>query len=85
MIDIVHVSSRGQIVIPQRGREHFGLQAGSKLVLIDRGDSLVLKKEEALAALEEEKEQAGWFALSAESLKEVWDNEQDDKIWKEYL
>ena len=31
------------------------------------------------------KEEKGWDALAEESLKEVWDNEKDAKVWQKYL
>ncbi|MBW3565151.1 MAG: AbrB/MazE/SpoVT family DNA-binding domain-containing protein [Acidobacteria bacterium] len=39
---IVRLSSKGQIVIPQAYRKLLNLTEGSELVLISRGDSLVL-------------------------------------------
>ena len=39
---IVRLSSKGQIVIPQAYRKLLNLTDGSELVLISRGDSLVL-------------------------------------------
>ena len=34
---------------------------------------------------EKELEEKGWNALAEESLKEVWDNEKDEKVWRKYL
>ena len=31
------------------------------------------------------KEEIGWLTLAEQSLKEIWDNEEDDEIWKTYL
>lgn len=87
-IDIINVSSRGQIVIPGRIRKSMGIKEGSKLVAIERNDELVLKKEsELLKKLEstDRKEEAGWLALAEKSLKDIWDNEKDDKIWSKYI
>ncbi|GEM_PF-1132318 len=88
MIDIIHVSSRGQIVIPERVRKHFGIKAGSKLFLVEKDNSLVLKKEEDVAKHldeDERKEIVGWLSLSEKALKDVWDNPKDNEIWKQYL
>lgn len=30
-------------------------------------------------------EEKGWNLLAEESLKEVWDNEKDEKVWQKYL
>ena len=65
-IDIINVSSRGQIVIPGRIRKSMGIKEGSKLVAIERNDELVLKKEsELLKKLEstDRKEEAGGLLL----------------------
>jgi AbrB family looped-hinge helix DNA binding protein len=43
-IDVVKVSSKGQIVIPQELRK--GIKEGDKLVVIRSGDQLILKKAE---------------------------------------
>ena len=32
-----------------------------------------------------ELEEKGWVTLAEESLKEVWDNEKDAKVWQKYL
>ena len=31
------------------------------------------------------KERQGWLALAEQSLKKVWDNQQDDDIWSSYV
>ena len=43
-INIITISSKGQIVIPQEMRE--GLEEGDKLIVIKNGDQLILKKTE---------------------------------------
>ena len=50
-MDIVHVSSKGQIVIPKSVREHLKFTAGSRLILIERKDAVILKKEDDDAIL----------------------------------
>ena len=30
-------------------------------------------------------EEKGWNVLAEESLREVWDNEKDDRVWQKYL
>ena len=43
--DVVKMSSKGQIVIPQRVRKRFGLQTGERLLLaVSDGDQILLKK-----------------------------------------
>ncbi len=84
-MEIVHVSTRGQIVIPERIREKFNLRKGSRLFLRESGNKLILEEEKAIEKNLQEQEAAGWLVLAEQSLKEVWDNEEDERVWKEYL
>ena len=86
-IEIVNVSSRGQIVIPGKIRKSMDIKEGSKLVAIERNNEIVLMKEEGvLKTLESSgKEDAGWLAIAEHSLKDIWDNEKDEKVWEKYL
>ena len=88
MIEIINVSSRGQIVIPEKMRQNLGVREGSRLVLVEMEGGLLIKKEEELAKhLQEEKgkEEIGWMILAQKSLEKVWDNPKDEKVWKKYL
>ena len=38
------VNAKGQIVIPAALRRKYGITEGAKIILIDNGDSIVLKK-----------------------------------------
>jgi len=88
MIDIINVSSRGQIVIPEKIRKRFRLRQGSKLILVEKENCLILKRGEEIAEqtkIDDQKEFVGWISLAEQSLKEIWDNPKDDKIWQKYL
>lgn len=88
MIELINVSSKGQIVIPEKIRKRLGIKPHSKLVLLEKEGTLILKKEEEVAKLleySESKETIGWMALAEQSLKEVWDNPKDSRVWKKYL
>ena len=87
MLEIVHVSSRGQIVIPEKVRKRLGIKQGSRLMLIEQQGALLLKREEVLvkALTESSQEDAGWLALAEQSMKEIWDNPKDDEAWNRYL
>lgn len=41
--EVVRVSSKGQIVIPRRMRERFGLKAGDMLVIASDGENILIK------------------------------------------
>ncbi len=38
-----HVNKKGQIVIPSILRKKYGIKEGTKIILLDKGDSIVLK------------------------------------------
>jgi len=42
--EVTTVTSKGQITIPSRLREQFGLEKGTKLMVVPTGYGLVLKK-----------------------------------------
>ncbi|MBS3074638.1 AbrB/MazE/SpoVT family DNA-binding domain-containing protein [Candidatus Pacearchaeota archaeon] len=43
-IEITSLSSRGQVVIPQRLREKLKIKDGEKFVIIGEGSTIILKK-----------------------------------------
>ena len=45
-MDLVHVSSKGQIVIPTHIRQRLKLAKGARMLLVQQKDTLVLKKED---------------------------------------
>ena len=87
MIETIKVSSRGQIVIPEDIRNHLGISEGTKLVLIEKENKLILVKEkEFLESLENnDKEKAGWLSLAEKNLEKIWNNPKDDEEWSQYL
>ncbi len=88
MIDVVNVSSRGQIVIPQSVRKRLDIKKGSRLALLEKEGAIILKKEDELLKKiegDEMKEELGWLAVAEQSLRELWDNPKDEKVWKRYL
>jgi len=87
-IGIVNVSSRGQIVIPEKFRKDLSIKEGSKLVITEKDGALILKKEsDVVSRLEDidKKEESGWLALAEKSLNDIWDNKKDEKAWSKYL
>lgn len=43
-MDITSISSKGQVVIPQKVRERLQIHSGEKFVVIGESDTIVLKK-----------------------------------------
>ena len=75
-IRTVKVNERGQIVIPEEIRKDFGISSSTTLVLIEKNDSLVLRKEQDVLHHEDD---SFWKALSKKSLVDAWGEE--DNIW----
>ncbi len=86
MIETITVSSRGQIVIPERVREELGIEEGEKLVLIKDEKRVILEKEnDFLQSLRNREERKSWIALGEKAFSKMWDNEKDERVWKKYL
>ncbi|PSQ47253.1 hypothetical protein BRD19_09900 [Halobacteriales archaeon SW_7_65_23] len=77
-IDVVTVSSRGQVSIPADVRRDLELEEGAKLLVVSKGDNILLKKvdesfvekslEDVLKPMWEEAEKAGLGEDDAEEL-----------------
>lgn len=86
MIETLTVSSRGQIVIPERIREELDIEEGVKLILIEDDGKMILEKEfDFLQKLKEFEERKAWIALGEMALSKLWDNSKDEETWKRYL
>jgi antitoxin PrlF len=46
---IIKVSSKGQIVIPKEMREKMGVRGGEKLLVLSRGNEILLRKAESFS------------------------------------
>ena len=77
-IEMVTISSRGQVSIPAEMRRELGLEKGSKLLVVAEGDNILLKKidgsvlnkslEEILQPMWNQAEDAGLSEEDAEDL-----------------
>ncbi|MCF7798286.1 AbrB/MazE/SpoVT family DNA-binding domain-containing protein [Candidatus Woesearchaeota archaeon] len=89
MLETVKLSSKGQIVIPERIRKKLGLKEGDNLILREEGGRFSLEQEESfmrhLEQFEKQRERMGWLMLAEENLKKLWDNPIDEKEWGRYL
>ena len=79
----VQLGLRGQLVIPQEFRRDLGLKEGETLVLFEKGDELVLKKQGAVLASLNNSPNA-WSLASVKALNEIWENEPAG-LWESYL
>lgn len=77
-IDVVTVSSRGQVSIPADVRRELDLEEGAKLLVVSKGDNILLKKvdesfvekslEDVLKPMWEDAEDAGIDEDDAEEI-----------------
>mgnify|MGYP001567234163 CR=1 FL=1 len=89
MLEIVKVSTKGQIVIPEKMRTYLDIKEGSQLVVRESEGRLILEPEKNIITLldraEIDKERMGWLLLAEKSMEKIWDNPKDERIWKKYL
>ena len=86
MLETIKVSSRGQIVIPEKVRKDFNIEEGTKLILVEQGTKLILETEQNFTKhLKEAEEKRDWLKLAEQSMIKLWDNEKDESIWGRYV
>jgi AbrB family looped-hinge helix DNA binding protein len=69
------VNDRGQVVIPEDMRRDLRIDADTVLVLVERGDHIILRREaDVLRDLD-----AAWRHAGRRALAEAWDAEDD--VW----
>ncbi len=76
----VKVSQKGQIAIPSEIQRDLGIKKGDELVLIRKGDKILLEK----AARKLEGEFDDIADILERSLKKIWLNKKDE-VWNQYL
>lgn len=78
------LSSRGQIVIPSAMRN--GFNEGDTLVLIRKGEDIILRKEQkavdVLAEVDFDWSDTPYFA-DDQALHEIWSSKEEDEAWKD--
>lgn len=83
IIKTIRVSEKGQIAIPREIREKLKILQGDELIIVENNNQLLIEKSKRLT----EKVQDDFKDIihySEQSLKEVWDNSEDD-VWNQYL
>ena len=87
VIETVKVSSKGQIVIPERIRHKYNIMEGTKLILRESKNTLILETETEflhdLELMEKQKENQGWLMVSQKSLEKDWLSEDEEENWKD--
>ena len=83
MIKTVRVSDKGQIAIPQSIREELSIEKGDNLIILHLNGKILLEKSKKTEDnLKENFKDI--LKLNEHSLREIWDN-QEDEIWNSYL
>jgi antitoxin PrlF len=84
-VDMVTVSSRGQVSIPADVRRELDIEAGAKLLVVSKGDNILLKKvdesvvEQSLKdVLEPMWDQAADAGLSDDDAEALIDDHRDE-------
>ncbi|MCK9632867.1 MAG: AbrB/MazE/SpoVT family DNA-binding domain-containing protein [Methanoregula sp.] len=78
-MDVVTLSSKGQIVIPSKVRKKFSLKEGDSLVIVEEDDGICLRPLVNLTELWGVDKLKDTGTLLNEMRKE-WDDELEDKI-----
>jgi AbrB family looped-hinge helix DNA binding protein len=83
IIKTLKVSDKGQISIPNSVRQKLGIERGDNLILFEIEGKILLEKQQKVSDKMKD-EFKDILHFSEQSLKEVWDNPEDD-IWSQYL
>ncbi len=83
IIKAIRVSKKGQIAIPVGIRNHANISEGDELLILEQNGKILIEKAEMLSkGIEDDFKDV--LKISENSLKEVWDNKEDE-IWNQYL
>ncbi|MBI1972242.1 MAG: AbrB/MazE/SpoVT family DNA-binding domain-containing protein [Candidatus Aenigmarchaeota archaeon] len=78
-IKTIKVSQKGQIAIPSDMRKELGIKSGSELVMIKKGDSILIEKS-SKASSKFSKEFEHMLKHSEKAAKKLWESKEDE-IW----
>lgn len=82
-IKTLRVSDKGQISIPNSVRQKLGIERGDNLILFEIEGKILLEKQQKVSEKMKD-EFRDVLHFSEQSLKEVWENSEDE-IWSQYL
>ncbi len=79
----IRISEKGQVTIPVDIQREMGISKGEELLLIKKGEKMILEKPKKFArTLRDEFEDVQ--QVSESSLKKLWLNKKDE-VWDSYL
>ena len=95
-MEIITTSSRGQIVIPEKIRKKHKIKEGTKFVLLEEDDKIILEKEDKFESVikadiirkrkilqGKDAETLNLILASEKSLAKEWGSKEDE-IWDKY-
>lgn len=87
MIETAKMSSKGQIVIPEHMRKKLSMGTGSRLILRQMGNRILLIPQDVFEQElhMQEQEDAQWKKLIQHSLQKDWGSKKDETEWRKYL
>ena len=77
MAEVITVGEKGQIVIPKKMREYLNIIKGTKLLVSEDKEKIIIKPVKL-------NEKHLFMLLSETSLKKTWDNPYDER-WDDVL
>jgi len=79
----IKVSEKGQIVIPTDIRKELKIKKGEQLLLIRKGNKIMIEKAEEISK-KAKKDFQDLLILSESTLAKFWSSKEDE-IWSKYL
>jgi len=83
IIKTIRVSDKGQIALPVDVRKSANIKIGDNLILIQKGKRIMIEKTD-LVERKVEDDFKDLLKLSELSLKNLWNNKQDE-VWNTYF
>lgn len=84
MLKTLKISPKGQIAIPKKFRDKLELRESTEIYLTESNGKLIIGKVEDIIPKTELKNWPDTAKLAAFSLKDIWDNDDEEKVWSKY-
>lgn len=83
-IKTIKLSAKGQLCIPQEMREEVGFKEGEKLILIAKGNEIIIQKSNNIfEKMKLDKESFETMLMSEAALAKDWLSKEDEEAWKD--
>jgi AbrB family looped-hinge helix DNA binding protein len=85
MLQTIKISPKGQIAIPKKFRDKLELHESTQVYLTENKGKLVIGKVDDIIPKNISQDWTDEIARnSSKQLKDIWDNEREEKIWSQY-